>query len=116
MTLFDNPPLHDFPDRAIRQAFDHRANLRDALSEAVPHLVARLDCERAEEVPRSFLLEDWRGRESDLLFRIPYRPETGATGAVFVVLLLEHQSEADPRMPLRLLLYAVLYWEQEWKE
>jgi hypothetical protein len=30
-------------------------------------------------------------------------------------LLIEHQSEPDPPMPLRVLLYAVLFWEREWK-
>jgi hypothetical protein len=34
---------------------------------------------------------------------------------VLVCILVEHQSSADPVMPLRLLLYAVLYWEQEWR-
>jgi hypothetical protein len=32
-----------------------------------------------------------------------------------VCLLLEHQSQEDPCMPLRTLLYAVLYWDREWK-
>jgi hypothetical protein len=34
---------------------------------------------------------------------------------VLVCILLEHQSAPDPRMPLRVLVYAALYWEREWK-
>jgi hypothetical protein len=30
-------------------------------------------------------------------------------------LLIEHQSEPDPWMPLRVLLYAALFWNAEWK-
>jgi hypothetical protein len=29
--------------------------------------------------------------------------------------LVEHQSDPDPLMPLRILLYAVLFWESEWR-
>src|SRR5262249_16009699 len=57
----------------------------------------------------------WRRRESDLLFRIPYHTAEGDQPAL-VCVLIEHQSRPDPVMPLRMLLYAVLYWEREWKE
>jgi hypothetical protein len=32
-----------------------------------------------------------------------------------VFLLLEHQSDTDPLMPLRLLYFTVLYWERQWR-
>jgi hypothetical protein len=115
MSFFDDPPIHDFPDRAIRLALGHPHNLRDLVHEAAPELAARLDFDRMQTVPRDFLLQDWRGRESDLLFLIPFRGE-GREAPVLVCLLLEHQSAADPRMPLRMLLYAVLYWERQWKQ
>jgi hypothetical protein len=115
MALFDNPPLRDFPDRALREALGHRHNLQDAVRAALPQLAGRLDFERAGQIQPQFRLEDWRGRESDLLFLIPYRGGEGAA-EVLVCLLLEHQSRADPRLPLRLLVYAVLFWEQEWKQ
>ena len=51
--------------------------------------------------------------EADLVFRIPYRDV--ADRWVLLVLLLEHQSSADPVMPLRMLLTASLFWEREWK-
>ena len=48
---------------------------------------------------RDFLLDDWRGRESDLLFRLPFRPLTDAPALppALVCLLVEHQSEPDRR-------------------
>ncbi|MBV9124246.1 MAG: Rpn family recombination-promoting nuclease/putative transposase [Planctomycetes bacterium] len=114
MAKFEEPPLHDFPDRAIRKLLENPQNLRDLLVAIVPDLAAHLDFEHLEPVDRSFLLEDWRGRESDLLFRIPYQTPEEAKPVV-VCVLLEHQSAPDPRMPLRILVYAVLYWEREWK-
>ena len=72
MSPFDDL-LHDFPDRAIRTQLENPANLRELVTEIVPDLAGRMDFERRELLGREFLLEDWRGRESDLLFRVPYR-------------------------------------------
>jgi hypothetical protein len=122
MSFFADPPLHGFPDRAIRQLLADWRNLRDLLAEVVPDLAGRFDFERAEPVGQEFLMEDWRRREADLFFRIPFReaegPESGSEGVLppaLVCVLVEHQSAPDPRMPLRTLLYAVLYCEREWK-
>jgi hypothetical protein len=110
----EEDPLHDFPDRAIRKLLSDPRNLRELLMEVVPDLSARFDFERVEPVDRSFLMDDWRRRESDLLFRIPFQ-ESDAERPALVCVLIEHQSAPDPRMPLRMLLYAALYWEREWK-
>ena len=104
----------DYADRLFRDALKQPANLRDFLNDAIPDIAGGLDFERMELLDREFPLDDWRRRESDLLFRIPWRD-----GAVeletLICVLIEHQGRPDPRMPLRLLLYAVLYWEREWK-
>ena len=110
----DEGSLHDFADRSIREQLQNPQNLRDLLADVLPDLVAGFDFSRVECLPRDFLLEDWRGRESDLLFRIPYRAAEGDQW-VLVCVLIEHQSSSDPRMPLRMLLYTVLFWEREWK-
>jgi predicted transposase YdaD len=107
--------LHDFPDRAIRHLLENRDNLRELIAEILPHLVDRFDFDRLEMVSREFLMDDWRRRQSDLLFRLPFRKGEDES-PVLVCLLVEHQSAPDPRMPLRMLLYAVLYWEREWKQ
>jgi hypothetical protein len=112
----DSPvSLHDFPDRAIREALQQPGNLRDLLEVVVPDLAPAFDCRRAELLDRQFLLDDWRRRESDLLFRIPFQAAEGEQPAL-VCVLIEHQSAPDPLMPLRMLLYAVLFWEREWKD
>lgn len=114
MPLFDDPPLHDFPDRAIRRLLEDPGNLRDLIAAVLPDLVEQFDFDRVERPPRTFLLDDWRRRESDMLFRLPFRAEQELPPAL-VCLLVEHQSEPDPPMPLRVLVYAALFWEQEWK-
>jgi hypothetical protein len=114
MPVADDPPLHDFPDRALRQSLQQPANLRAFLRQAVPDLADGFVYEQARLLDREFPLDDWRRRASDLVFEIPYRSAAGEQLAL-VCVLIEHQSEPDPRMPLRTLLYAVLYWERQWK-
>jgi hypothetical protein len=113
MTRFDRLPLHDFLDRALRAALENPANLHDLLTLILPDLAARLDFARAELIRPTFLLDDWRGRESDLLFLVPLRD---VAGPVLVCLMIEHQSRPEPILPLRMLVYAALFWEQQWKE
>jgi hypothetical protein len=45
---------------------------------------------------------------------IPYRVGDASVPAL-VVVLLEHQSDTDPMMPLRLLYFAVTYWDRQWR-
>jgi hypothetical protein len=109
-------PPRDLPDRAIRQALRHPANLRAFLRQAVGKLADGFDCERARLIDREFPFDDWRRREADLPFEVPYRlGEEGETQAV-VYVLVEHQSAEDPAMPLRLLVFLVLYWERRWRQ
>jgi hypothetical protein len=83
------------------------------LRQVAPEYADRLDYARLEIVPRTYLVDDWRQRELGVLVRLPL---TGASGQeVLVCILVEHQTAPDPVMPLRLLIYAVLYWEQEWR-
>src|SRR5262249_35634444 len=114
MSLRDELSPRDFPDRAIRRLLEDPRNLRDLLREVVPKLADGFDYARVEVVDREFLMEDWRRREADLFFRIPFQAE-GEEGVALVCVLLEHQSGPDVRMPLRMNLSTVLYWEREWK-
>ena len=114
MTPADQPP-RDLTDRVIRQTLQRPAHLRSFLREAVPDLADGFDCDRAELVDRMFPIKDWRRREADLPFEIPYR--TGAEELLALVfVLIEHQSDTDPLLPLRMLFYAVSYWERQWTE
>jgi hypothetical protein len=106
---------HDFPDRAIRDALLNGQTLRALLRDVAPDLADRLDYSRVESVPPTYLLDDWRKRDNDILLRLPFRdPADGRE--ILICILVEHQSTTDPAMPLRLLVYAVLFWEREWKQ
>ena len=105
-------PPRDLSDRVIRHALCHPANLRAFLRQAVPALADGFDCDRLRLLDREFPTDDWRRREADLPFEIPYRLGTEDLWAL-VYVLLEHQSAEDPAMPLHLLYFVVLYWERQ---
>jgi hypothetical protein len=107
-------PPRDLADRVVRQALRHPDNLRAFLRQVVPALADNFDYQRLRLLDREFPLKDWRRREADLPFEIPYRLGSGERSAL-VYVLLEHQSAEDPAMPLRLLLFTALYWERQWK-
>ncbi len=115
MTADAQSSLHDIADRVFRKSLQHPENLRAFLEEVLKDLAKGFDFSRAKLLPRDFLLDDWRGREADLLFEIPYRSADGEQ-LVLVCVLIEPQSQPDPRIPLRTLIYSVLYWEREWRQ
>jgi hypothetical protein len=110
-----NTPPRDVLDRMIRNSLRHSEHLRTFLEEAVPTLAAGFDCSRAHLLEREFPLDDWRLREADLPFEIPYRYGTEESWAL-VCVLIEHQSDTDPLLPLRLLYFAVQYWDRQWRD
>lgn len=113
MALADKA-IRDVADRIIRDSLRHAEHLRGLLAQVVPELVNGFQFEHLRPLEREFPLEDWRHREADLPLEIPYRLGDETIPAL-VVVLLEHQSDTDPMMPLRLLYFAVVYWDQQWR-
>jgi hypothetical protein len=105
----DPAELHQFPDRLFRRELQHPANLRELIEDLDSELAARLDFDRAELWRREHTFDDWRHFERDLPFLIPYRDEPDEH--LLLCLLLEHQSQADRLMPLRMLVNETMFWE-----
>jgi predicted transposase YdaD len=109
----DPKELHQFPDHLFRRELQVPANLRELIEDLDAELAARLDFERVQLWKREHVFEDWRHFERDLPFLVPYRSEPD--GQLLLCLLLEHQSQADRLMPLRMLVNGSMFWESEWK-
>ena len=107
MLSSDEPPIREFPDRGTLWLLETPQNLHDLLRLVSAEIADRLDFTRAERSPRSFVPDDLRKKEADILYRVPYRQRRGE---VFVYVLLEHQSRPDRTMGLRLLSYMVHIW------
>lgn len=67
--------------------------------------VQAVDEEHVQEIPHSFVLQDFKRQEADLVYRVKLNGQD-----VVFYLLLEMQSSVDFRMPYRLLLYQVEIW------
>ena len=114
MITADESP-RDLADRIIRKTLPHPPHLRSFLQRVVPDLAGGFDCDRARIVEREVLGKTWRRREADMPFEIPYRTGDEEWWAL-VFVLIEHQSDTDPNLPLRMLYYAIAYWERQWTE
>jgi hypothetical protein len=89
-------------------------NLRGALLLLDEKLADQLDFTQMEQMRTSLLPKDLRDRNADLLVRLPYlSPEVSETPAVFVFVLMEHQSKPDNLIVFWLLYGMVLIWERE---
>ena len=66
-----------------------------------------------EQLHRSFISDELRTQESDMIFSVPFRDPTGRCEEVILYILIEHQSTVDPSMELRLLSYMTQIWMEE---
>lgn len=116
--VFDVQPeqasLHDFPDRIIGRLQSIPAHLRELVQAVMPQIADRVLFEKAEPLQNKMQLPDWRRLESDLLFEVPVAKPADVHAAL-ICLLVENQMKGDQAMPLRTLLYAVFYWERQWR-
>ncbi|HEY3243570.1 MAG TPA: Rpn family recombination-promoting nuclease/putative transposase, partial [Phycisphaerae bacterium] len=100
---------HPFWDRSIRFLLQHPEHAKTIVTFCHPELAEQLDFGRLEWLKRSFIDEEYRQREADLVLRVPYRDVAGDR-EVIVYLLLEHQSGVDVWMPFRLARYMISLW------
>ena len=104
----------DPADRVIRQALAASCQSPPVPASSRARAGRRFDCQRGRLLERELPLDDWRRREADLPFEVPYRLGDDELWAL-VYVLIEHHSGEDPVMPLRVLYFVVLYWERQWR-
>ena len=94
-------PLHHPNDRLFKSIFSTPANAAAFLRHHLPRgLGERIRPGSVSLENASFLDPSLSNLHSDLLLRVPF-----AASDAFLIVLLEHQSSTDHRMPLRLLGY-----------
>lgn len=94
-------------DPSYKLLFSHPQMVRDLLVGFVDEpWVAELDLDTLEQVSGSYVSEDLRDREDDILWRVRFRERW-----LYLYLLLEFQSSVDPFMAVRLLTYLGLLYQ-----
>ena len=94
-------------DNSYKLLFSEPKMVRDLLTGFIPEeLVDQLDLQTLEPVRSSFVTDDLRDREDDIIWRVRRKERW-----VYVYLLVEFQSKVDYWMALRLLVYVGLLWQ-----
>ncbi len=102
-----------FPDRSTKWLIRQREHLQALLEMLAGEIADALDFERVEQLNRSFISDELRTQESDMIFSVPFRNPTEQCEEVIIYILIEHQSSVDPSMELRLLSYMTQIWMEE---
>jgi predicted transposase/invertase (TIGR01784 family) len=95
-------------DNSYRNFFSHPRMVKDLLEGFVHEdWVAQLDFDTLEPVQASFVSEDLKRRENDVIWRVRCKEEW-----LYIYLLIEFQSQPDPWMALRMLVYVSLLYQR----
>ncbi|MBF0132676.1 MAG: Rpn family recombination-promoting nuclease/putative transposase, partial [Magnetococcales bacterium] len=96
-------------DSIYHRLFSHPGMVVDLLENFLdPTILAELDLSRMTRLNTKFTATTGQRRRGDMVWELPIR--TG--GSLFVLLILEFQSEIDEWMVLRLHVYAGLLYQQ----
>lgn len=108
---FFRDSLGKFSDRSAKWLLSNPENLRGFLEIIGDDFVASLDFSSIQRVNTTFIADNLREQESDMVFLLPFR-DTDET-EVMIYILIEHQSTVDPVMGFRLLFYMCQVWDQQ---
>jgi len=95
-------------DEAYKKLFSNPQVVADLLTGFVREpWVAELELSGLERFEASFVSDELRARESDMIWRVPFRG-----GWLYVYLLMEFQSTVDRFMALRMMVYVGLLYQE----
>ena len=94
-------------DHSYKLLFSHPEMVRDLLRGFVNEpWLAELDLDTLEKVSGSYVADDLRDREDDVIWRVRFHDRW-----LYLYLLLEFQSTVDPWMAVRILTYLGLLYQ-----
>ena len=107
--------IEHFPDRSARWLLQDTENVRGLLEIVAAELVELIDFSQLSQINRSFIPDNLREQESDLVFSVPLHSES-ETDELLIYILIEHQSTVDVTMGFRVLFYMVQIWDSQRRE
>jgi hypothetical protein len=105
--------VRHFRENGLKLLLEQPGNARDLLALTGTRLLDRIDFRRLTVERTTYVLSDYRHVASDLVLRAPFRAGSGRRDwrSILLYILIEHQSERDPLMMLRVLEYLVQIWK-----
>ena len=107
--------IEHFPDRSARWLFQDKENVRGLVEIVAGELVELIDFNQLSQINRSFIPDNLREQESDLVFSVPLQSES-ETDELLIYILIEHQSTVDSTMGFRVLFYMIQIWDSQRRE
>ena len=115
--------VKQFPDRSAKWLLENTENLRGLLEIIASDIVEYLDFSKIEIKNTTFIPDNLRQQESDLVYLLPFRgtddtdvPGLHSAEEVMIYILVEHQSTVDRTMGFRLLFYMCQIWDGQRRE
>ena len=105
--------IERFPDRSARWLLQDGENVRGLVELVASELAERIDFGQITRIDRSFVPDNLQEQESDMVFRVPFRSESGE---LYIYILIEHQSSVDLTMGFRMLFYMNQIWDSQRRE
>ncbi|HKI36340.1 MAG TPA: Rpn family recombination-promoting nuclease/putative transposase, partial [Gemmataceae bacterium] len=100
--------VRHFRENGLKVLLQRPANVRDLLALTRTPLLPDIDFRHLTVDPTSYVAADYRHIASDLVLKVPFRTrQDGRRRTLTLYILIEHQSEPDPLMILRVLEYLV---------
>lgn len=110
--------VRNFPQNGMKLLLETPANVRDLLHLVAPAFAGLINFDRMTPQPTDFIARDFRHVEADVVLRAPVRDggRAGRGREVLIYVLIEHQSEPDRLMPLRLLDYVTQIYKAQGRD
>lgn len=104
--------IHHPHDSAFKAALSDKRVAIDFLKNHLSKEVyEKIDLDTLELQNASFIDEELKSSEADVLYKALMKSEDGVKREIFIYTLLEHQSTVDKWHPLRIVKYMVRIWE-----
>ncbi len=113
--IFDNAPIHHFPDRSIQWLFEDKENVNGLLEIVACEHVGQLDFNQLTPHKRDAISNTLQEQQADLVFSVPFHSDS-ESGEQIVYILIEHQSTVDTIMGFRILSYMTQIWNAQRRE
>jgi len=110
-------PVREFADRGTKWLLESSENVSGLLQIIDFSLSTKIDFSRLHDEKKTFILDNLRQQESDLVLTAPFLDEENETeGEILIYILIEHQSEPDISMGFRMLFYMTQIWDTQRRE
>ncbi len=99
--------IHQSTDKLFKKVFEFPAVVKELVAKRLPHQIIKdIDFSTLSIEKNTFINEQFRTKETDLLYSVKYKTET-----IYVYLLVEMQTTIDEGITLRLMGYLQCFFD-----